>query len=162
MRTDLTRTVARWRRLGATRLVLLPGARELPLVADTRAEAVAEIVGAEVDTVEAYKDIALVGVWRRPVEMSPPATAADSTAATFATMVGFLREMMGLQVASLRSVREAMDAAASMRPLPALLRDDEDDEKDGQAERDGALLAALMRAAPATTPNGDPTTGAPK
>ena len=59
-----------------------------------------------------------------------------------------------LQVASLKTVREAMETAAALRPsVPAMLEDDDDD---GQSERDGALLAALMRAPapPAAPANG--------
>jgi hypothetical protein len=80
-------------------------------------------------------------------------------ASMLSVQAAFLKEMMGLQVASLRGVREAMETAAAMRPsIPAMLRDEDDG---GSEERDTALLAALMRpAAPVPVqppaPNGKP------
>ncbi len=145
--SELTRNVSKWRRAGATRCVLQPSGRVLPLTSDTRSEAVSDLAG-DSEVVEAYKDEALVGVWRRPVEVLQSADPLASIGAVMSAQATFFKEMMGLQVAAMRSVREAIETSAALRPQPSSLLPDESD--DGQGERDEALLAALMRGAPPT------------
>lgn len=151
--TELAKAVGKWRKGGATRLVLQPGGREVAVTPQTRPDAVADLAG-DAEAVEAYQENSLVGVWRRPAESAAPTDPMASVAVMVRAQAAFLGEMMALQVASLKTVREAMETAAALRPsVPAMLRDDDDD---GQSERDGALLAALMRAPapPAAPANG--------
>lgn len=159
VQVDLAKAVAKWRKGGATRLVIQPGGREVAVTPETRPDAVADLAG-DAETVEAYQENSLVGVWRRPPESAATVDPMASVAVMVKAQAAFLGEMMSLQVASLRTVREAMETAAALRPnVPALLRDDDDE---GQSERDGALLAALMRPAAVAPTAAPPANGEPK
>jgi hypothetical protein len=138
------------RRRKPTRIVLQPSGKEWPRPTVRPWAQLAEL-GADSETVEAYSEGSLVGVWRRRDELAArraaapaPAPAAPSTEVFRAELDG-LRALVRMQHDMLREVITAQALALrAVRSAASVSGPDEGEADDGDGELDG-LLGQVLR-----------------